>query len=241
MNMKVNINSLLDNKNQMLWSKLQEQLKIDVQYHSHTWYACYSQNKDHIIYVPIGLTPDPAAFAHELLHIDLNTRGMELPAGIKLLIWGKSSISMCFTDDLVEHMVNCFNHIKMLPDFLQLGYDRSEFISDFKADKLTDSEVLNIVMNYRNTTTGIYNSKAIDFYIGKYIAVKACPNTSFNYLKNLQSLNDLDPRLFSVLEQFHNKWNAYDKATAPIYISPHSIASDFVEDIEQWSIGKSIQ
>lgn len=239
--MKVNISTLLDSKNQMLFSRLQANVKIDVEYHTNKWYATYSQNDEHIIYVPMLITPDPAAFTHELLHIDLNLKEMEIPAGIRLLIYGKPSISMCFTDDLVEHIINCFNHIKMLPVFLQLGYNRSEFISDYHDNKLTDQEVTIIATNYRSSATGKYNSEAIDFYIGKYVAVKACPNTSFNYLKNLKALENIDPALFWLLEQFFASWNAYDKTTAPIYITPRSIIFDFVDNLDKWSTGKTIQ
>jgi hypothetical protein len=238
--MEVNIDSFLDNRNKELWVELTGQLRIDVEYHSHSWYAGFSQNDTHIVYVPIGITPDPAGFTHELLHIDLRRRELELPAGIKFLIWGKPSISMCFSDDLVEHMINCFNHIKMLPYFLELGYDRSGFIYDFTENKFTDVEVQSIIANYYNKATDVYNSIAIDYYIAKYIAAKACPNTSFNYSKNFQLLNNLDPKLFLVLEKFYNDWLTYDKNKVSIIIDPHSIASDFVDNMDKWSNGKVI-
>jgi hypothetical protein len=238
--MKVQIDNLLDEKNKMLWFKLQEQCTINVEYHSYSWYSVYSQNDTHTVYVPLGEALGCAAFAHELLHIEIRNKEMELPAGIKYLIWGSPSITMCFTDDLIAHMINCFNHIKMLPEFLKLGYRPDEFISDYLENKFTDFEAYNIVSNYYNKATDIYNSVAIDYYIGKYIAVKACPNTSFNYSKNLQSLNDLDSNLFTVLEKFHSEWSAYDKATASIVVDPHSIASDFIENMEKWSNGKVI-
>lgn len=238
--MKVDINSLLDSKNQMLFSGLQTKLKIDVEYHMRSWYANFSQNGDHVIYVPYGQTPDPAAFAHELLHIDFSLRGMEIPAGIRLMIFGRP-FSMCFTDELVEHISNCLNHIKMLPDFLQLGYKSNEFVSDFHTDKLTAQDVADVALNYRDPVTGVYNSEAVNIYIGKYFAARTCANTGFNYVQNLKALNNIDPDLFWVLEQFYTQWNAYNKTTAPIYITPHSIVFDFVENLEQWSTGKSIQ
>lgn len=238
--MKADINSFLDNRNQELWLKLKAQFKIDVQYHSHPWYAGFSENDTHIVYVPIGMPPDSAGFTHELLHIDLRRRELELPAGIKFLIWGKPSISMCFSDELIEHIINCFNHIKMLPDFIELGYDPSRFISDFTENKFTDEEVEYIIVNYYNSATGIFNSTAIDYYIAKYIAARACPNTSFNYSNNFQSLNNLDPDLFFVLEKFYNDWAAYDRKNASIIIDPHSIASDFVDHMDNWSTGKMI-
>lgn len=238
--MKVQLDNLLDYKNKILWLKLKEQCTINVEYHLHSWYSVYSQNDTHTVYIPQGVALDSAAFAHELLHIQISNEEMELPSGIRYLIWGRPSIAMYFTDDLIEHIINCFNHIKMLPEFLKLGYRPDEFISDYMENKFTDFEAYKIVSNFYNKATSTYKSTAIDYYIGKYIAVKACPNTSFNYKKNLQSLSDLDSNLFAILEKFHNAWTAYDKATASIIVNPHSIASDFVDNMEKWSTGKVI-
>src|SRR5690606_16920024 len=99
-------------------------------------------------------------------------RQKELYFGSSLenLIRGNEILNRILSDNLIEHFGNCIDHIKMLPIYLELGFDKKKFINDYDINKCTKAEIKQLKENFRCGRS--YYGKAVDFYIGKYIAVK---------------------------------------------------------------------
>lgn len=236
-------NGLIDNRNLELWNSLKTVYDIEIRKEKRPDYLAFSKSCKTIISVPFD-NIDTASFTHELLHIYLRTKEVFIGGGLTLSIKKSEKLSRIFSDDLIDHIGNCLDHIKMLPEFLNLGFDEKDFLSDYSANKLTDEEILKIKKHYTTTILfkKIYNASAIDFFIGKYFAANSCPNKSYDYQSQLNKLEKIDHELFQILETFLISWKNFDyNDTDPIKGSYHLILFDFIENLEKWTEGKTIK
>lgn len=234
---------LIDNRNLELWNTLRSIHEFEIHKENRSDYLSFSINDKTIISVPFD-NLDSASFTHELLHVYLRTKKIFIGGSLKLSIKSNQTLSKIFSNDLIDHISNCLNHIKMLPEFIKLGYDKNEFLSDYFINKLTKNEILEIKKHYKKNALfkKVYKAKAIDYFIGKYFAAIACPNDSFNYDEQLEELKQIDADLFQILNKFLTDWIHFDyKDTAPIMGSYHSFLFNFIENLEKWTKGKTIK
>lgn len=233
---------LIDNQNIELWDSLRTVHEIEIRKESRQDYLAYSEGNKTIIFVPYD-NLDTASFTHELLHIYLRTKDVFIGGGLIRSIKGSERLSKIFSDALIDHIGNSLDHIKMFPEFLRLGYPESKFISDYSTNKLKVEEVENIKNDFKTRflfgTT--YNASAIDFFIGKYFAVSACTNTTFDYSEQLAELKKIDVELFEILETFVMEWKKYDYTSTDLLNSYHTILFDFIEKLEKWTDNKTIK
>lgn len=233
---------LVDNKNSDLWNELQAVQRIEIQFEKRKEYYAFSQNDKSVIHIPDN-DINPASFTHELLHIYLRTKKVFIGGGLKLSIKEKPTLSRIFSEALLEHIGNCLDHIKMLPEFLKIGYDRKEFLLDYSTNKFTDEELRNLKANFIHNGffKKVYNASAVDFYVGKYFAIGTCPNNELDYSNALNELQKIDKDLFSILEKFLKEWIDFDYTNDdPIAGSYHLFLFDFVDELENWTKGKQI-
>jgi len=123
-------NGLIDNRNLELWNSLLTIQDIEIRREKRPDYLAFSKSGKTIIYVPIDYL-DTASFTHELLHIYLRTKEVFIGGRLTLSIKESEKLSKIFSDNLIDHFGNCLDHIKMLPEFLNLGYNERDFLSDF--------------------------------------------------------------------------------------------------------------
>lgn len=242
-NNNMDTNGLIDNRNLELWNSLWNVHEIEIRKEQRPDYLAFSKNGKTIIFVPSD-SLDAASFTHELLHIYLRTKQVFIGGSLKLSIKKSEKLSKMFSDNLIDHIGNCLDHIKMLPEFLRLGYCEKDFISDYSTNKLTPEEIAKISRHFSTSILfkRVYNASAIDFFIGKYFAANSCPNKTFDYQRQLLDLKKIDPDLFQILETFLLDWKNYDyNDTDPITGSYHSLLFDFIGNLEKWTDGKTIQ
>jgi hypothetical protein len=236
-------NGLLDNRNLELWNSLRMVHVIEIRKEKRPDYLSFSKSGKTIIFVPFD-NIDPASFTHELLHIYLRTKDVFIGSGLTLSIKDSEKLSRIFSDNLIDHIGNCLDHIKMLPEFLNLGFNENDFLSDYSVNKLTNEEILKIKKHYTSTTLfkKVYNASAVDFFIGKYFAANFCSNKSYDYQSQLKELEKIDHDLFQILERFLNDWKNFDyNDTDSITGSYHSLLFDFIENLEKWIEEKTIK
>jgi hypothetical protein len=234
---------LIDSRNVHLWNTLCKSCEIDIQRERRNDYSAFSINSKTIIYVPEDKS-DPAFFTHELLHIYLRTKDIFIGGGFTLSIKESKILSIIFSDNLIDHVANCIDHIKMLPEFIKLGYDAEKFISDYSINKLTHEELSKIRQHFvtKRLFKKIYRAKAIELYIGKYFAVKACPNKNYKYDASLADLKLIDQDLYLILENFSTAWANFDiEDKDPITGGYHIFLYDFIDSLEKWTNGKTIK
>ncbi|OAQ38188.1 hypothetical protein A5893_15430 [Pedobacter psychrophilus] len=141
-----------------------------------------------------------------------------------------------FSDKLLEHINNCLDHIKMFPIYMEMGFEEEKFLLDFYEDKCTSKEISNLKNLYKIGRR--FNSQAVDFYIGKFFAIKADPNKNFNYENCLKTLNQLDSKLFSILTDFVCEWQEFNIELKDPMCSYRDIVNKFYENLKAWMTKK---
>lgn len=234
---------IIDNRNLELWNSLRKVHAIEIRKEKRPDYLAFSKSGTTIISVPID-NLDTASFTHELLHIYLRTKEVFIGGGLTRTIQESEKLSNIFSDDLIDHIGNCLDHIKMFPEFIKLAYNENDFLSDYSVSKLTSEEISKIRKHYTTNILfkRVYNASAIDFFIGKYFAAYSSPNKSYDYRQQLNELKKIDADLFKILEAFMSDWNKFDyNDKDPVTGSYHSMLFDFIENLEKWTDGKTIK
>lgn len=236
-------NGLLDNRNLGLWNSLIMIHDIGIRKANRPDYLALSESGRTTIFVPHD-NINPAYFTHELLHIYLRTKGVFIGGALALSIKESKILSRILSDNLIHHIGNCLDHIKMLPKFLDLGFNESDFLSDYSVNKLTDDDLLKIKRHYMAPITSekVYNASAVDHFIGKYFAASSCPNRSYDYARQLKKLEIIDPDLFEILETFLIDWKNLDyNDTDPTPGSYNLLLFNFIENLKAWTNEKTIK
>jgi len=239
----VETNGLIDNRNLELWNSLRTIHEIEIRKEKRQDYLAFSKKGKTIISVPFD-NINPSSFTHELLHIYLRTKKIFIGGALTLSIKNSEKLSIIFSDNLIDDIGNCLDHIKMFPKFIELGYDESDFLSDYTVNKLTKDEISKITSRFATKIVfkKVYNAAAVDFFIGKYFAANSCPNKAYNYKGMLLELEKIDSDLYQVLENFLNDWRNFDyDNVGQINVGYHSLLFDFIDNLEKWTDGKTIK
>ena len=232
------ITELIDKRNENLWNELNQEHSITVELTDLPHYGVYSINNESVIYVTKN-NIDIASFTHELLHIYIRLKEIYFGTSLELLVRESPELSGILSKELTEHFGNCMSHILMLPKFMELGFDKKDFISDYDVNKCTKKEIQDLKDNFK--VRGVYNAKAIDFYLGKYIAIKADPKQHINYQKSLTELKKIDSELYNILEKCVSDWKNMPLTKENLWDNDHnSISFELYESLCEWTKNKSI-
>jgi hypothetical protein len=124
----------------------------------------------------------------------------------------------------------------MLPIYLELGFRREKFLHDYDIHKCKEGDINTIKFLFKSGAS--YRALAVNDFIGKYIAIKADPNISFDYSSALSSLKDIDYRLFTVLENFHNDWSKIDVEQYDLFHNYRDVVFGFYNELNIWASDK---
>ena len=233
----MDVDGLLDSRNIELWDNLKSDWDIKVEVGDYDSPGVFTKNETAIIYMPKNQLNVPS-FTHELLHVFLHAKGARIGNYITLYVREKLRLKNVLSENLIDHIGNCLSHIKMLPMFIQMGFDKRDFLSDYHINKLNDTVIDELKRNFKKKSLfgNPYFSKTyVDLYIGKYFAAKSCPNTDFDYSKGLHQLKMLNSELYSILDNLMNKWIDFDVNEIEDPLSPYiDMQFEFVDEIENW-------
>lgn len=226
------LEGLIDNRNRQLFMDLSDSHQIRVAFETCSDYSCYSKGDESIISVLISKI-NTASFTHELLHIYLRVNGVFIGASFSDSIRNKIGLKSYFDENLLEHIGNTLDHIKMLPLFIEMGFDKSEFIADYDTDKLTESRTIRLKLESKWFFKTRNFKMAVKLFLGKYFAVKACPNQGFNYGDKLSRLEILYPALYFACESFLDNWSGFEIPSSDLIAgSYYDFLNDFVLELE---------
>jgi len=236
---KNKIAGLIDKTNAELYYSLIKTQNIHINFGKFECYGVYSVRDKHIIDVQSDNICF-ASFSHELLHIYLRSKGVHAGGRLSLMTLSDEKLHTIFNEDLVDHVSNCLDHFKMLPLYLKLGYSIDSFIADFHISKSNAVELNNIqeyfTTNFANQK--VFLAQAIEKYIATFIAMKACPNPSFNYQSTYLKLRRIDYNLYDILDKFIESWNNYDYTQSNQNYGV--VISQYIENFKSWLAGKTI-
>lgn len=232
----MDIDELIDKRNENLWGELNREHCIKIELTDAPNYSVYSINNESTIYVTRN-NFDIGSFTHELLHIYIRLKEVYFGPSFELLVRESPELSGIISPELIEHFGNCMSHILMLPIFIKLGFDKTKFIADYDVNKCTKKEIQDLKDNFR--LQGVYNSEAIDFFIAKYIAIKADPKQHINYPKSLSELKKLDIELYNILEKCMTDWkNMLIIKENPWDDGHNSISFELYKSLCEWTKNK---
>jgi hypothetical protein len=236
------MNKLIDSRNSDLWNFINANHSVQIEIEDSNQYRVVTKNNQSIIYVSLE-NQNPASFTHELLHIFLHLKNVPIGGAIKLSIRNSPRLKDLISEELLEHINNCIEHVKMLPLFLAMGYAVGDFLADYSHNKLTYLEIellahhFDEVKNFGQT----YSKEYIDFFIAKFFAATCCPNNEIDYSGNLGRLKGVEQDLYDVLDRFLISWKDFDYDTADIIEGGYRLmVYEFVEGLEKWTQGKVI-
>lgn len=246
MNSITDISPYLNESSRFLWEQLNSKYKITVRFNDVNEYSIYSEGQNATVLVDPTNKPCVASFAHELLHLLIRSTQTYAGSTIALTVQESPMLCLVMTDNLLQHIGNCLDHAKMLPLYLEMGFERHLFIKDYAIPKLTADELKMIQQNFCHThifRKNSYNPIIIDLYIGKFFAIKACPNTTTNYSVLLHSLKEVDQNLWQILDNFWLSWLEYDifKKREIFEEDYHALIWKFTDDMKNWLSNKNIK
>lgn len=239
MNLITDILPYLNESSSPLWEQLNSKYDITVRFNDVNEYSIYSKEQTATILVDPTKKPCVASFAHELLHLLIRSTQTYAGSAMTLTVRESPMLRLVMTDNLLQHIGNCLDHAKMLPLYLEMGFERNLFIKDYTKPKLTVDELRRIQRNFRHThifRKNSYNPIIVDFYIGKFFAVKACPNNMINYSVLLSGLKEIDQNLWQILDDFWESWLEYDifKEREIFEEDYHALIWKFTDDMKNW-------
>ena len=201
----IDINAYLDYRNKALWEELNSSdYTIRLAESTEPNYGCYCQDKNAIIYVlPTNISC--ASFAHELLHVKFRKDGVLAGGCLKRMILENTVLNDVLTKDTIDVIANCMEHVKMLPQFLAMGYANYEFLADYESSKCSLDDLCIICNCY--TANRLL---AMDRFIGTYCAMRADNNPAHKYGIMFFLMRLSDKSLFIIVEKFWDDWLQYD-------------------------------
>lgn len=231
------ISMLIDKRSEVIWKEVNNHFNISLEFHGEPNYRCYSIGKTAILYVTRD-SYNKDYFAHEILHIYLETKGINIGSYLILRFKENSLLLDIFSIPLLEHISNILDHIKMFQLYMNMGFDRKKFILDYHEPKCTEHEI-NLITLFINSNLGLWKISA-DAFLGKFFAIKGCPNNAINYTSFLNELNQIDTVLFKILDDFWNTWLAFDIEKYNIRDYNYwDLCDNFYTALNAWAINKT--
>lgn len=198
----MNINKYLDEHNRALWEEIENSdIMVSVIESYVEDYVCRFADNKAFIYVPY--VSNIASFTHELLHVQIYKDKIYLGSFLRKVL--SERWDSYFEEDTIGLIVNCMEHIKMLPRFLSMGYDNSLFISDYKIRKF-DDDAYKEIKKLHHQNHKMYVNK----FLRHYIAMRADNNPEHNYDSLYYELECLDKDLYIIVKDFWDQWELCD-------------------------------
>ena len=207
MNNAIDSSKLIDSRNQDLFERVCSKFDVTFGPSFSGHHSIYTIGSRITFYIPDGVYCVDT-FSHELLHGYIDYCGINITGNLKNTISGSNLLSKIFDTRLIEHITNSIAHTLMLPIFLERGFERAKFLSDYENFKAEPGIMNQIGKLYKKGNQ--YNVEAINTFIGKYFAFKCDPNPAFDYHTELGQLKKIDAQLYCILDNYFFQWADYD-------------------------------
>jgi hypothetical protein len=232
----MSIEHQLDNESKLLLADLSRDFQIEFEPRDINYCEVFTINGCSTIYYNPKFV-DNESISHELLHIHLKRYNYSIGNHIYLSFQNHKKLGKVFSKFLCDYIENCFDHFKMYPKYIEMGYSPERFLTNGLNKKCSILEVklLNL------SIFGVYKAKSIDRYIGYLISIFA-DHVDNDYYKHIKILHKKDADLFEIVLRFWNKWKVFDiKNIDPIYNSDIELVESFIVDMKVWIENKIIK
>lgn len=233
--MEKNFKPLIDVRNSDLWNEMSSVYKISLKESEEPGYLTTFDNDKVTIMVDMK-NLNPHSFTHELLHLYMKTRKVNIASDLKTTVNKEDFINDIFSDSLLEHMGNCLEHVKMLPLYLARGLQNQLFVRDFHKKVMDKKELRELKKSFYRD--GIYSRDAIDKFMGKFFSMKASNNPKFNYDYFFLGLKNIDSQLYDCLLKFWEEWQHFEVGDAPEKYQ--AMLDRFMGNLKTWKMDKPV-
>ncbi len=232
----MNIEKTLDKKTSEFLSELRKEFKIDFQEKDINYCEVYTQHGNSTICYNPNIV-DNESITHELLHIWLNKYNYMIGNHIYLSFQSDFKLSKVFNKFLCDYIENCFDHYKMYPKYIEMGYSPEKFIMNGLEKKCSIDNIKKLHLTFLSK----YKPDSINRFIGYLISIYA-DHIDNIYDEHLELLEKKENELFRIVTDFWNKWTEFDiENIDPIYNSDIDLAESFMTEIEQWIEFKKVK
>lgn len=232
----MSIENILDNKTKLLLLDLRTDFQIEFEQKEIDYCEVFTKNRQATVYYNPKLINNEA-IAHELLHIKLNRYNYVIGNHIYFSCLNHLKLQKIFNKFLCDYIGNCFDHYKMYPEYVEMGYSQKGFLTNGLDEKCSLKDIKSLSLSFLKT----YKAKSIELYIGYLISIYA-DHIDNNYNEHLKLLQEKDSNLFEIISKFWNKWKVFDITNIDaIYNSDLELANSFISDIEEWIELKKIK
>ena len=223
---------LVDYRNEMLWKEINENYIVEFEDSLNKEYGCYTVNNKVIFFIDKNnLCKD--FFTHEMLHVLMGMKDLYFSSSLKLTLPQSKILSENLSSQLIEHIGNSLDHIKMLPIYLELGFDRKKFILDYTKYKCSAEEITQFNRYYKVGKK--VNLKTIDSYIGRLVSILSDANEDFDYSADLKKLEKVDPLLFKIIVRLIDHTKEVKVLDRTFFEDDHrTVISNFYKNMINW-------
>jgi len=227
---------ILDEKMTLFLNELETDYEIAFEIRNINHAECYfKNNKATIFYDPKKTNIE--SIAHELLHVWLKKFNYSIGNHIYLCCASDPKLGKIFSKNLCDHIGNCFDHFKMYPKYLEMGYSPERFI----ANSLEEQCSVNDIEEMKFKKFLVYNSDSIDKFIGYLISIYA-DHMSRDYSIHIEKMKTINATLFNIVTKFWNEWTKFDiENVDPIFNSDTELVDNFISDVEDWTNRKILK
>jgi hypothetical protein len=213
-----------------IWNLLYK--NITVAYHEEKCYQALMQNNIAYIYVP-HKKPCTDCFARELLRIDLWGKGICVYENLKYKFSFDDILNRHFRKELIRHISNCLEYHKILPVYIDLGFDRTKFTINYFGNGC--DQMKNTILQYEGYSNKL-PAKLVKNIIALYFSIKANPNIGIDNLnKCLKSIYAVNNELVKTLENLWTSWNQL-KIKTYIPLIDDNYFELFTDTLSKWAI-----
>ncbi|WP_225037309.1 hypothetical protein [Winogradskyella sp. SM1960] len=232
----MNIEQTLDKTTSELLSELRKEFRIDFQEKNINHCEVFTQNRNSIICFNPNIV-DNESIAHELLHIWLNKYNYIIGSHIYLSFQSDWKLSKIFNKFLCDYIENCFDHYKMYPKYLEMGYSPEKFIMNGLEEKCSIEDIKKLHLKFLSK----YKPDSINRFIGYLISIYA-DHIDNTYDEHLNLLEKKEPKLFRIVTEFWNKWTEFDiENIDAINNSDLELAESFMTEMKEWIEFKKVK
>lgn len=226
------MNELLDHRNLKLWERISKTYKINFENSENDEYSCYTKDDSITFYIGKGeLSKD--SFTHEMLHIYFKVNNCFIGGGLTNILLYNNRLGKILNSELIEHIGNCFEHIKMFPIYLEMGFEKAKFLKDYSQHKCQKEIIYYLNNNYYSQNE--VNLNIVHLFIGTLVAILADPNDDFNYDEELKVFQKLDETLFLTIQSAVNTWGEIEiENTDVTKTNYHDLIFNLEYDLEKW-------
>lgn len=203
------MNNLFDDSTSGLWCELCKKYHIEIRdsqeiYSAIQIYPKKIFKKQKVTILLNGRSLCSSDLAHELLHLKLNYLGIDVYEIMTKEVRKLHKVQYVFDNSLRNNISNFLEHKLIFPEFLRMGYQKNDFLSDINTPPVDFIKIFTIQNQLNSFDEKYYGVKN---FLGIYFSLMCSFHPPEIYKEHLNLLKAIEPELGNILDDFFFQWN----------------------------------